>query len=147
MKRLFINGSPNPNGTTAHIAASLFQGEEYETLNLTDYRINVYGQELPGDQFDEVLEKIREADMIAIGSPVYWHNICGSVRTLLDRFYGPVASGSMHGKILYFLYQGAAPEKWLMDAGEYTMKRFAGLYGFTWGGMVTTAKQAASLKK
>lgn len=147
MKALFINGSPNRNGNTAALAKALFKDTDYETLNLTDYRINTFGQKLPGDQFDEVLNKIKEADVIAIGSPVYWHNICGSVRTLLDRFYGPVPSGSMKGKTLYFLFQGAAPEKWMLDAGEYTMSRFAGLYGFTWGGMAVSAEEAGKLKK
>ena len=28
------------------------EGKEYETLNLTDYRINFYGQTLEGDQFN-----------------------------------------------------------------------------------------------
>ena len=28
---------------------------------------------------------------------------------------------------LYFLFQGATPEQWMLEAGEYTMKRFAGL--------------------
>lgn len=41
----------------------------------------------------------------------------GAVRTLLDRFYGLVERGSLHGK-LFFLYQGAAPEKWMLEAGE-----------------------------
>ena len=83
MNILFINGSPNRDGNTAALAARFLQGHTYETLNLTDYRINVYGQELPGDQFSEVLAKIRVADRIVIGSPLYWHNICGFVRTLL----------------------------------------------------------------
>lgn len=91
---------------------------------------------------DEEVDKIKEADVVVIGSPVYWHNICGSVRNLLDRFYGPVSAGSMRGKTLYFLYQGAAPEKWMLDAGEYTMSQFAALYGFEWGGMATTTGQA-----
>lgn len=147
MKALFINGSPNPNGTTARFAKALFGSTPYETLSLTDYRINAYGQTLPGDQFEEVVAKMKEADVVAIGSPVYWHNICGSVRNLLDRFYGPVAAGSMKGKTLYFLYQGAAPEKWMLDAGEYTMSRFAQMYGFTWGGMATTEAQAKKLMK
>ena len=60
MKVLFINGSPNRNGNTSALAKVLLQGVDYETLNLIDYRINVYGQDLPGDRFDEVLEKIRE---------------------------------------------------------------------------------------
>ncbi|MGN0710094.1 MAG: flavodoxin family protein [Anaerovoracaceae bacterium] len=147
MKALFINGSPNRDGNTAALAEALFGGTDYETLSITDYRINNYGQTLKGDQFDEVLEKIREADVVAIGSPVYWHNICGSIRNLLDRFYGPVPEGSMRGKKLYFLFQGAAPEKWMLEAGEYTMSRFAGLYGFEWGGMATTVKEARGLMK
>jgi multimeric flavodoxin WrbA len=145
MKILFINGSPNSNGHTARLARTMMGSLPYETLNLTEYRINVYGQTLPGDQFGEIVQKMQQADVIVIGSPVYWHNICGSVRTLLDRFYGPVSAGSFRGKKLYFLFQGAAPEKWMLEAGQYTLQRFASLYGFTWGGMATTEKEAAGL--
>ncbi|MGI6262531.1 MAG: flavodoxin family protein [Succiniclasticum sp.] len=145
MKVLFINGSPNSNGHTARLARTMMGSLPYETLNLTEYRINVYGQTLPGDQFGEIVQKMQQADVIVIGSPVYWHNICGSVRTLLDRFYGPVSAGSFRGKKLYFLFQGAAPEKWMLEAGQYTLQRFASLYGFTWGGMATTEKEAAGL--
>ena len=144
MKILFVNGSPNKKGNTAQLAAALLEGNEYETLNLVDYRINVYGQELPGDQLDEVLVKIKGADVLVIGSPLYWHNICGSVRTLLDRFYGPVESGSLKGK-LFFLFQGAAPEKWMLEAGDYTMRRFASLYGLSYEGMATNRKEAVRL--
>lgn len=103
MNMLFINGSPNKNGNTAALAAKIANGKPYKTLNLTDYRINCYGQTLPGDQFDEVVAAMRDADTVIIGSPLYWHNICGSVRNLLDRFYGPVESGSMRGKKLMFI--------------------------------------------
>ena len=57
MSILFINGSPNKKGNTARLAAALLGSRDYETLNLTDYRINVYGQRLAGDQFDEVMSK------------------------------------------------------------------------------------------
>ena len=49
MNILFINGSPNQNGNTAALAKELLQGKEYETLNLTDYKIGSYGQKLEGD--------------------------------------------------------------------------------------------------
>ena len=52
MTILFVNGSPNGNGNTAHLAATLLAGHDYGTLNLTDCRINAFGQTLPGDQFD-----------------------------------------------------------------------------------------------
>lgn len=66
-KILFINGSPNREGNTAALAKVLLEGKEYETLNLTDYRINVYGQTLDGDQFDEVYKKMKDADIVVMG--------------------------------------------------------------------------------
>lgn len=147
MSILFINGSPNKNGNTAALAAQLLKGQSYGTLNLIDYTIGAYGQELPGDGLDTVIAAMEKAETIVIGSPVYWHNICGSVRNVLDRFYGKVEDGSLGGRKLYFVFQGAAPEKWMLEAGEYTMKRFASLYGMTYGGMVTNNGEATKLSK
>lgn len=145
MNILFINGSPNQNGNTAALAKELLKGKEYETLNLTDYKIGSYGQKLEGDELGQVIAKMKQAEVIVIGSPLYWHNVCGSVRNVLDRFYGLVENGSLSGRTLYFLFQGASPEKWMLEAGEYTMKRFAGLYGLSYQGMATSKKEAAAL--
>ncbi len=147
MKILFINGSPNKNGNTAHLASVLLNGKEYETLNLTDYTIGSYGQTLANDGLDHIIKKMKEADTIVLGSPLYWHNICGAVRNVLDRFYGKVEDNELSGRKFYFVFQGAAPEKWMLDAGEYTMKRFAGLYGMDYMGMVTNSKKAKDLNK
>lgn len=147
MSMLFINGSPNRHGNTASLAAVLLKGKEYENLNLTDYTIGVYGQQLPGDGLDTVIAAMEKADTIVIGSPLYWHNICGSVRNVLDRFYGRVQNGGLSGRKLYFVFQGAAPEKWMLEAGEYTMKRFAALYGMRYEGMVTNKAEAEKLNK
>lgn len=54
MSILFINGSPNKDGNTAALAKKLLGGQTAETLNLIDYRVNVYGQELEGDEFETV---------------------------------------------------------------------------------------------
>ena len=147
MSVLFINGSANKNGNTALLAAALLKNTDYDILDLTDYTIGSLGQNLPGDGFNKVIEAMKKADTIVIGSPVYWHNICGSVRNVLDRFYGKVEDGELSGRKLYFVFQGAAPEKWMLDAGEYTMKRFAGLYGMTYGGMAASKADAAKLGK
>ena len=95
MNILFINGSPNSNGNTAALAKELLQGKEYETLNLTDYRIGSYGQNFEDDELDQVIAKMKQAEVIVIGSPLYWHNICGAVRNVLDRFYGLVQQLSL----------------------------------------------------
>ena len=147
MRILFINGSPNKTGNTAQLAEKLLGDRKYETLNLTDYRIGSYGQNFSYDELDIVISKMKEADVIVIGSPLYWHNICGSVRNVLDRFYGLVSEKDLKGRDMYFLFQGVAPEKWMLEAGEYTMKRFAGLYGMNYRGMATDKTEAVKLGK
>ena len=144
-KILFVNGSPNRDGNTAALAKVLLEGRQYETLNLNDYRLNFYGQKLEGDQLDEVIARMKEADIVVVGSPVYWHNICASVRTLMERFYGYVPENTFRGKCLFFLYQGAAPTQMMIDDGEYTMSRFAGMYGFTYEGMANDRSEAKAL--
>lgn len=147
MSILFINGSPNKNGNTVALAQTLLKGKEYETLNLTEYKVYSYGHKFKDDQLSEIISKMKEADTIVIGSPLYWHNICGAVRNVLDRFYGLVQQNELSGKKMYFLFQGAAPEKWMMEAGEYTMRRFAGLYGMTYIGMATDRSEAQKMSE
>ena len=147
MSILFINGSPNKNGNTAKLAAKLLTGKEYETLELVDYKLYAYGQKFEDDQFSEILEKMKEADTIVIGSPVYWHNMCGAVRNLLDRFYGPVSSGELSGRKFAFILQGAAPELWMLEKSEYTMSRFAKMYGMEYAGMVTNEREAEKVSE
>lgn len=142
MSILFVNSSPNPNGNTARIAAELLSGKAYETLNLVDYKIYAYGQKFEDDQFMEVMDRIREADIVVMGSPLYWHNISGLMRNLLDRSYGPFQPGEFAGRDLYFIMQGASPEKWMLEACEYTMSRFAGICGFNYKGMITNISDA-----
>ena len=147
MSILFLNGSPNKQGNTASLAAALLKDKAYEQLNLTDYTIGAYGQHLPGDGLDTVIAAMEKADTLVLGSPVYWHNLCGSVRNLLDRFYGRMENGGLSGRRLYLIFQGAAPEKWMLEAGEYTIRRFAALYGMTYGGMATNRAEAEQLSK
>lgn len=145
MQVLFINGSPNKTGNTAALAKTMMGGMAYETLNLVDYKIYAFGQSFPDDQFREVVDRMMEADVVILGSPVYWHNMCGAVRNLLDRFYGAVEEGAFKGRRLFLLYQGAAPEKWMLDAGEYTVSRFCSIAGFQYMGMANNRQQAKKL--
>ncbi len=147
MSILFINGSPNKNGNTATLVAEMLKDKSYKTLNLTDFIIGSYGQNLQGDELDKVIQSMKEADTIIIGSPLYWHNICGSIRNVLDRFYGKVKNGEFSGRRLFFVFQGASPEKWMLEAGEYTIKRFAQLYGMSYCGMATNKTEAIQLGK
>ena len=144
---LFINGSPNKDGNTARLARELIGDRPYEQLNLAEHKVYDYGQSYGDDDFEDVLARIEAAGTLVVGSPVYWHSLSGMLRNLLDRFYGPVREGSMSGKTLYFVFQGGAPTREMLDWGEYTMKCFAALYGMTYGGMVDNTHEARALSK
>lgn len=145
MSVLFINGSPNKDGNTVGLAGELLAGKEYDTLHLVDYKIYSYGQNYADDQFMEVIERMKEADAIVRGSPLYWHSMSGTVRNLLDRSYGVVSEGAFQRKKLFFVFQGASPTKEQLAAGDYTVGRYAGLYGFDYQGMATNKNEAKKL--
>lgn len=48
-----------------------------------------------------------DVDIIVIGSPMYWHSMCGAVRNLLDRTYGELSENIFSDKnyILFFKEQ------------------------------------------
>lgn len=144
MSILFICGGEK-GGNTAALGRAFLKGRDFEEIDLVDYKVYDYGQHFDDDQFDEVLARFRAADTIVMGSPVYWHDLSGMTRCLLDRFYGPVPEGSMAGKRLFFLFQGGAPTPEMLNRGEFTMRRFAGLYGMEWCGMATSPAEARAL--
>ena len=126
MSILFINGSPNKNGNTVRLTKKFLKDQEFKTLNLVDYKIYSYSQNFEDDQLDTIV----------IGSPLYWHSMSGAIRNVLDRFYGYVDESLLRGKDMYFVFQGYAPTKEQLAAGEYTMSRFAKLYGMNYKGMI-----------
>lgn len=146
MKRiLFVNGSPDRNGHTAAMAQRLLSGKEYSTLNLIDYKIYPLGQSFGDDQFDTVMQVMLEADVLVMGSPVYWHSMTGQFRTLLDRIYESPMRRQLKGKDLYFIFQGAGPSSAMLEAGDYTMKIFCRLFGLQYRGMATSMREAEKL--
>lgn len=142
---LFINGSPNKNGNTASLAKTLLKGQSYDMLDLVDLKIYSYGQHFADDQYQEVIRAISSHDVIVIGSPMYWHSMSGAIRNVLDRAYGIVSNGQFQGKKLFFLFQGAAPTQEQLAAGEYTMSRFAAMYGLEYQGMASGKLEAEML--
>ena len=99
------------------------------------------------DDMADITEKMKEADVVVLGSPLYWHSMSGAVRNLLDRSYGVVSEGTFRGKKLFFVFQGASPTKEQLAAGDYTAGRYAGLYGFDYQGMATNKKEAQKLSE
>lgn len=137
-KILFINASPNKeSGNTAAIARRMLGDQDYDTLNLIDYKIYPLGQSFKDDQFHEVMRRMIKADILIMGSPVYWHTMTGQFHSLLDRIYESEEKRHLGGKQLYFIFQGAGPSRAMLEAGDNTMSIFCRLFGLNYGGMTT----------
>ncbi len=99
VKVLFINGSPRKRGVTATILSvirdNISPDHTIEWFDVYNLKIKpCYGCfkcrpnkkcVLPYDDAHLLSEKIKQADILIIGSPTYWGNIPGPLKTLFDR--------------------------------------------------------------
>ena len=145
-KILFINGSENRDGNTSRMAKQLLGNTQYDQLNLVDYRVDSLGQHFEGDQFDVVLKAMQDADVIVLGTPVYWHTMSGSMKNVIDRMYDIRDTANLQGKQLYFIIQGADPTPQSIESTEYIMTRFAKVYGLKLKGMASNSIELQALQ-
>ena len=132
MKVIAINGSPRKNCNTAKLLAQALEGAaakgaETEIINLYDLDFKgchscfackrkggkSYGKCAVKDGITPVLEKIAQADAVIFGSPIYFGNVTGELRSFMERLM-----------FQYLVYDGKytslAPKK-VKTACVYTM--------------------------
>ena len=99
MNVLFLNGSPRKGGYTEQLLKGIRAG--LDSRHTVDW-VDSYGLKiepchgcfkcrpnqpccLPEDDGHDVWQKIRSADALVLGSPTYFGNISGSLKTIIDR--------------------------------------------------------------
>ncbi|WP_455716794.1 flavodoxin family protein [Anaerosporobacter sp.] len=104
MKVVAINGSPKSNGNTSIVLKHM--QEEFEAQGIEMEIIHVGNKAIHGciacgkcytapnhecifkdDLVNQVAQKMREADGIVLGSPVYFSGIAGTMKSFLDRVF------------------------------------------------------------
>lgn len=145
-KVLFINASENRDGNTSRMAKSLLGNTPYDQLNLVDYRVDSLGQHFDGDQFDVVLKAMQQADIIVIGTPVYWHTMSGSLKNVIDRMYTVRNNANLTGKQMYFITQGTAPTPESIQQLKWTMNRFGEYFGMDVKGLAANDAEVEVLR-
>lgn len=145
-KIVFINASRNKDGNTVKMAEKLLEGMEYDQINLIDYTIAFLGQENERDDFQTLLKELEGAKTIVIGTPVYWHSMSGSLKTMIDRLYELQDSDySLEGKNLYFFMQGSAPTDLAIESTEYIIERVAAQTGMNLVGVADNDEEINAL--
>ena len=124
MKILVLNGSPRPNGDTARmcyvfIKEAKAKGHDAEIINVCQKNIKGCmaceychgagnGSCIQKDDMEEIYAQLKDCEMLVLASPIYYHNISGQLKCVIDRFYAvlyPKAPETLK-KVAMFLSSG-----------------------------------------
>ncbi|NMC57477.1 MAG: flavodoxin family protein [Eubacteriaceae bacterium] len=101
-KILILNASPRIGGNCDALCDEFIRGaadagNNTEKINLRDKNINycigcLVCQESGGvcahnDDMSEILDKMIDADVIVLATPVYFYSMCAQLKTLIDRTF------------------------------------------------------------
>ena len=129
MNILIISGSPRKGGNTELLAETFAKGaaahHHVEIVSVRDYKVNpclgcnccfkTDGICVQKDDMAAIYEKMSQADMLVIVSPVYFYGISSQLKAVIDRFHNPTRD-SFHIKKMALLLAGAAALPELFDA-------------------------------
>lgn len=130
MKITVLTGSPHKNGTSAYMAASFISGVKdagHEVYRFDAAFKNVHpcigcdkcecGKNscVFQDDMQEAYHHIMEADMIVFVTPLYYHNVCAQLKTVVDRFHGIDDLIRGTGKKAALIVTAADSRDWIFD--------------------------------
>lgn len=126
-KVLILSGSPRRNGNSdilcdEFMKGALEKGNNVEKIRVAEKNIGYcracYGCRgtdvcVIKDDMAEILEKMIEADVLVLASPVYFYSIDAQLKTLIDRTVARWTE--VKNKELYYIMTAADAEKEAMD--------------------------------
>ena len=122
-------GSVRKNGNTARLAQSFSEGAakstNVEIVSVADYNVNPCigcnscftregNQCFQDDDMVQIYEKLRNADIVVIASPVYFYGISAKLKAIVDRLHTPMRT-TFRIRKLGLLLVGAAELPNLFD--------------------------------
>ena len=129
MNILILSGSPRKGGNTEALADAFAKGaakhHHVEIVSVRDVKVNpcvgcnvcfktnsICAQK---DDMAAIYEKISQANMLVIASPIYFYGISSQLKAVIDRCHNPIRD-SFHIKKMALLLVGAASLPELFDA-------------------------------
>ena len=133
-KVIIISSTPRKNGNS-QILCEAFEkgakesGNEVELISLRKNKINYceacYGCRKTGkcvqkDGMNEILEKMLEADVLVLATPIYMYDVCGQLKTFIDRILPKYTE--IKNKDLYFIATCAENDKNAISSAIQTVQ-------------------------
>ncbi len=153
-------GGPHKKGNTAALLEKVLEGARsagHETR-----RIDVTGMDIrpckgcmgckkpkaegcvQRDDMGQVLDAVKSADVLILASPMYWWNLAGPLKNVVDRFFSlpfnaKVEQSAFAGKKLMLVMTSGQPAVSDGREGlECILAKMCEFTGMTWLGTVTT---------
>lgn len=95
---LVITSSLRTNSNSEVLAKQFVKGAEknnnVELINLKDYEINFCkgclacqntGKCVINDEVKDIIDKVKNSEVLVFGTPIYYYSVSGQLKTLLDR--------------------------------------------------------------
>ena len=136
MNILILSGSPRKGGNTELLVDAFAKGamehHQVEIVSVRDYKVNpcmgcnacfkTNGICAQKDDMSVIYEKMSQADMLVIASPVYFYGISAQLKAIIDRCHNPIRD-TFHIKQMALLLVGAASLPELFDSilAEYNL--------------------------
>ena len=124
MKILVLNGSPRPQGDTAKMISAFKEAAEDKGHSVAAFNVckmNIkgclaceychgkgQGECVQKDDMRQIYDALKDAEMLVLAAPIYYHGISGQLKCAIDRFYSalyPTAPKSLK-KVAMFLSSG-----------------------------------------
>lgn len=136
-KILILSSSPRRNGNSEILSNEFLRGasdagHQVEKIFLKDKTINyctgcsvcsLHGKPCPQqDDMAEILDKMIQADIIVMATPVYFYTMSAQMKTLIDRCCGRYTE--MTHKIFYFIVTAADSEQKNLERTVDTFQGF-----------------------
>jgi multimeric flavodoxin WrbA len=130
MNILILLGSPRKGGNTELLVEAFKKGaaehHHVEVVSVRDYKVNpcmgcnvCFKNEIntcaQTDDMAIIYEKMSQADMLVIASPVYFYSISAQLKAIIDRLHNPIRD-TFHIRKMALLLVGAASLPELFDA-------------------------------
>ena len=128
MKKIIgFSGSPRKQGNTEFLVNKILsgakeKGAETKLINLSELKVGgckscFYCKKNEGcaikDDMQEIINEIKNADSIIIGSPIYMWQMTSQTKAFVDRlfsFYNSPLSGALNGKKCILAFTHGSPD-------------------------------------
>lgn len=118
---LIISGSPRKGGNSDTLCDQFRKGAQeagnrVEKLRLSELKIDYcsacyackkIGHCVKQDDMEQVISKMRKADVIVLATPVYFYTMCAQMKTMIDRTLGGAQTSGLENKEFYLIATAA----------------------------------------